>query len=110
VIIVTGGNSGTGYATCQTLYNAGATVYMASRSSTKALEAISNIKKGGVFGITGITFPTPTESVRGKGKGRLESLEVDLSDLESVGRFVEEFKGREKKLDVLFANAGVMAS
>ncbi|ORY32852.1 putative short chain alcohol dehydrogenase [Naematelia encephala] len=109
VVIVTGGNSGLGYVTCKALYDKGATVYMASRSAKKAHEAIGAIKKGGVFGVTGITYPKRNES-NNAGRGRLEFLELDLADLESVEKAAEEFQHKESTLDVLFANAGVMAS
>ncbi|RXK39295.1 hypothetical protein M231_03374 [Tremella mesenterica] len=96
VVIVTGGNSGTGYATCKALYEHGATIYMASRSEKRAEEAIAAIRAGAKTGMTGF--------------GQLIYLNLDLSDLDSVERFCSEFVARETKLDLLFANAGVMAS
>ena len=112
---MTGGNSGTGYATCKALYDKGATVYMACRSKKKAVEAIEAIKRGGVFGVAGITYPATgsTERIQngrqadGSGhesgrrenrsgcvceKGRLEFLELDLADLYSVERCAEELR------------------
>jgi NAD(P)-dependent dehydrogenase (short-subunit alcohol dehydrogenase family) len=110
-VIVTGGNSGTGYATCLTLYNSGATVYMASRSPSKAKEAILNIRNGKSLGSGGILVdPTESESNSRNKKGTITFLELDLADLDSVERFVDEFKRKEDRLDLLFANAGVMAS
>jgi len=94
--LVTGGNSGTGYATCKALYDRGATVYMACRSEKRAEEAINAIKNGGVYGVDGISYPDKREGMNGfghggKGKGKLVSLELDLADLRSVDRCVEEF-------------------
>ena len=117
---MTGGNSGTGYATCKALYDFGATVYLACRSETKGREAIEAIRRGGVIGIEGMEFPSDgskdfredgsrvmgdedcPEGVCGngvkigkgrrKGKGRLEFMEIDLADLRSVERFVDDFK------------------
>ena len=60
MIIVAGGNSGTGYATCKALYDQGATIYLACRNETKGLEAIESIKKGGVLGMDGIVYPPQT--------------------------------------------------
>jgi NAD(P)-dependent dehydrogenase (short-subunit alcohol dehydrogenase family) len=79
---------------------------MASRSRQRAEEAIEHIKNGYTYSATGFT----KSDVKKQGKGSLEFLELDLGDLNSVERFVEEYKGREKRLDILFANAGVMAS
>ncbi|KAG8697082.1 hypothetical protein FRC09_008082 [Ceratobasidium sp. 395] len=90
VTIVTGGNAGIGKETCKVLLNKGAKVYMAARSKSKADEAIEWLK---------------TET---NGKAP-EFLQLDLADLASVRRAVEEFKQKEEKLDVLFNNGGVMA-
>lgn len=87
VIIVTGGNSGTGYATCKAFYDRGATVYMAARSEQKANEAIAAIKEGKEFDIRGRAIHK-----QGPSTGRLEFLPLDLADLHSVERFVAEFK------------------
>ena len=119
--MVTGGNSGTGYATCKAFYERGATVYMASRSADKAHEAIEKIKSGLDFGIGNnyVKGPSPKKV----GSGELVFLQVDLTDLQSVEEMVEKIKQyveifesitdcvrREQKIDVLFANAGVMAT
>jgi len=87
--IVTGGNSGIGYETALGLYEAGATVVVACRSKEKADEAISEMKKHG-------------------GKGNLEPGILDLSDLDSVKTFANNFLQTKSKLDVLVNNAGVM--
>jgi len=117
---VTGGNSGTGYATCKAFYERGATVYMASRSADKAREAIEKIKSGYDFGMGNNYVQGPNSKEAGSGK--LVFVQVDLTDLHSVEGMVEELKQyvgdsrhvsdfrREKKIDVLFANAGVMAT
>ncbi|KAG4410859.1 hypothetical protein IFR04_016004 [Cadophora malorum] len=43
VFIVTGGNTGVGYALIKLLYGTGATIYMASRNKDKATKAIQDI-------------------------------------------------------------------
>jgi NAD(P)-dependent dehydrogenase (short-subunit alcohol dehydrogenase family) len=78
VIIVTGGNSGTGYITSRSLYHAGAKVYLACRNESKALDAIERIKAA--------PKPKTAHSV-----GKLVYLNLDLMDLESVDRFADEF-------------------
>ena len=111
MVIVTGGNSGTGYATSKALYEKGATVYLACRSRKKAMTAIDDIQRGAMYDITGITYPAgPRDESELKRRGRLEFLELDLADLESVKKSAEEFQRRETRLDVLYANAGVMAT
>lgn len=90
VVVVTGGNSGTGYATCKALYEAGATVYLCCRDLTKGEKAVSDIKKGGVYGAAGLTYPESAPAR--KGSGSVQCLELDLADLNSVARFAEDFK------------------
>ncbi|CAE7204582.1 unnamed protein product [Rhizoctonia solani] len=91
VVIVTGGNSGIGLELCKVLLNKGAKVYMTSRDRVKAEKAIEDLKKE-TFG------KTPT------------FIELDLADLRSVRRAVEEYKSMEQELHVLYNNAGVMMS
>ncbi|WVW84092.1 hypothetical protein I302_106121 [Kwoniella bestiolae CBS 10118] len=110
VVLVTGGNSGTGYATALSFYYAGAKVYLACRNEQLAREAIDQIKKGGVIGLNGFTQPKPAKKDGTRKKGVVEFVKLDLSDLESVDQCAQEFLKKEEKLDVLFANAGVMAS
>jgi NAD(P)-dependent dehydrogenase (short-subunit alcohol dehydrogenase family) len=90
VYIVTGGNSGIGYALSKILYAAGGTVYIASRSASKVEKAIETIKS-----------EIKTET------GQLKSLLLDLADLSTVAPAVAEFLNAEKRFDVLFNNAGV---
>ncbi|RYP16393.1 hypothetical protein DL765_005173 [Monosporascus sp. GIB2] len=90
VYIVTGASSGIGKELAHTLYANNATVYVAARSEEKAARAIKAIKE-------------VNHSL-----GRLELLHLDLTDLRSVKRSAQEFMNRERKLHVLFNNAGVM--
>lgn len=90
VTIVTGGNSGIGRETVKALLEHNAIVYMATRNKRKAEEAIAELNER---------------------TGRLAIyLELDLSSLSSVKRAAEEFMSKEKKLHILFNNAGVMWS
>jgi NAD(P)-dependent dehydrogenase (short-subunit alcohol dehydrogenase family) len=88
VVVVTGGNSGTGYATCKAFYERGATVYMASRSADKAQDAIGKIQSGYDFGINNTFIKGPKT---GKA-GSLVFVQVDLADLDSVEELVQDIK------------------
>lgn len=90
VALITGANSGLGLESARALAAAGATVVLACRSLAKAEAARQ-------------------ELLAGAGSGALDVLEMDLADLQSVragARLVQERYGR---LDLLLANAGVMA-
>ena len=86
---MTGGNSGIGYATCKALYDKNATVYLACRDKTKADEAIAEIERGAEFSLIGNEYDIPRDK---PSEGRLIPLELDLADLDSIDRFVKEFK------------------
>ncbi|KAJ6619837.1 NAD-P-binding protein [Mycena sp. CBHHK59/15] len=88
VIVVTGGNAGIGKETVKALLEHNAVVYIASRNKAKAEIAIQELKES-------------------TGKDAL-FLRLDLEDLHSIRQAVENFLQREKRLDILFNNAGVM--
>jgi NAD(P)-dependent dehydrogenase (short-subunit alcohol dehydrogenase family) len=89
IILVTGGNSGLGYESVKAFAGKGADVVLASRSIEKGEEAKNDIKK---------TFP----------EGKIQVMELDLSDLASVSSFATTFKQNFSRLDVLLNNAGIM--
>lgn len=91
VYVVTGANTGIGYEVARILYSKNAAVWIAARSEEKGLNAIASIKEA-----------HPTSN------GRLEYLKLDLADLSTIKAPAEEFLAKEKRLDVLFNNAGVM--
>lgn len=76
--------SGVGKELCKILYQHNGTVYVAGRSQNKADAAIEEIKKA---------YPSSD--------GRLEFLHVDLADLSTIKKSVEDFTAREQRLDVL---------
>ncbi|KAK0119645.1 hypothetical protein ONS95_011083 [Cadophora gregata] len=90
VFIVTGGNSGIGFELVKILYAKGGTVYIASRSPDKVASAINVIK-----------------TLHLKTVGKLNSLHLDLSDLDTISTCVSSFLAQESRLDVLFNNAGI---
>ncbi|VDC03810.1 unnamed protein product [Peniophora sp. CBMAI 1063] len=87
IVLVTGGNSGVGKEMIRVLLLHNATVYLAARSESAAQAAISELERS-----TGKTA---------------KFLHLDLLDLSSVRAAATEFLRREKRLDVLFNNAGV---
>jgi retinol dehydrogenase 12 len=91
VFIVTGATSGVGKELAQILYSHNANVYIGARSKDKALEVIRHIKS---------QFPDSA--------GDLVFLHLDLEDLTTIEKSVEEFLTKEDRLDVLWNNAGVM--
>lgn len=90
VIIVTGSTAGIGLELAKALYEAGATVYMAARSPSKAATAITAINSA----------PSPHG-------GTIKFLQLDVADLSAIAPFVKAFLAVETRLDVLFNNAGV---
>jgi NADP-dependent 3-hydroxy acid dehydrogenase YdfG len=91
IIIVTGGNSGLGYASAFALAEKGATVILACRNTQKGNIAYNNIK---------LKFP----------KSQVEMMKLDLAKRSSIEEFVKNFQRKYKHLHVLMNNAGVMAT
>lgn len=90
VFVITGANSGLGLEATKVLAQRGATVVMACRTVEKA-EAVA----------APIRAAAP--------KATLEVMALDLSSLDSVGRFAEALAAKCPRVDVLMNNAGVMA-
>jgi len=89
VVIVTGSSSGLGYETAKVLGNKNATVIVAVRNEVKGNAAVESIK-----------VENPNTDV--------QVMLLDLSNLESIHKFTENFKKKFNKLDLLINNAGVM--
>lgn len=90
VYIVTGGNAGVGFELVKFLHSKGAKIYMASRSRSKAEDAMNAIQ---------LTRPeTP---------GEIRFLQLDLGNLSTIKKAAGIFAAQETKLDVLWNNAGV---
>jgi NAD(P)-dependent dehydrogenase (short-subunit alcohol dehydrogenase family) len=95
VAIVTGANSGLGYETALQLALKGAHVVLACRNEAKGREAEAKLNN---------QLAVQAEP----GRGSVEFLQLDVSDLTSVRQFVEAFKRAHNLLDLLLNNAGVM--
>lgn len=81
VTVITGGNSGIGFATAQKFKEEGATVVITGRSEEKVKQAAAEL------GVEGIV--------------------ADVQDLASIDRLVEQVKNTYGAIDTLFVNAGV---
>lgn len=81
IAVVTGGNSGIGYATAKKFKEEGATVVITGRSSDRVTNAAQEL------GVQGIV--------------------ADVSDLKAIDRLVTEVKESLGKVDILFVNAGI---
>ncbi|HEX9319174.1 MAG TPA: glucose 1-dehydrogenase [Nitrososphaeraceae archaeon] len=84
VAVITGGSSGIGLATAQRFVDEGAHVFITGRRPKELDEAIKQIDKN-VTGVQG-----------------------DVSKLDDLDRLYDKVKGLKGKIDVLFANAGIM--
>ncbi|KAJ7901656.1 NAD-P-binding protein [Mycena leptocephala] len=85
VVLVTGGNTGIGYATIQMLARKGAKVYMGARDEGRALEAIKQLQ---------------AENIN---DGSVHWLKLDLSDPRAAQRAAQEFLEKENRLDIIAA-------
>jgi NAD(P)-dependent dehydrogenase (short-subunit alcohol dehydrogenase family) len=90
IFIVTGGNTGIGYATCLNVVAKGGRVYMGARSSSKADAAIAKIKEA-----------HPNADLHG--------LIMDNASLNTVVKAAKNFISKESQLHGLILNAGIMA-
>ncbi|CAK9781090.1 NAD(P)-binding protein [Cutaneotrichosporon oleaginosum] len=106
VVVITGGNSGTGYATAAAYYARGARVLLLCRSAERAAAAIADLQRGGVANVLSEMEYAPVDTSRA---GTLEHIPCDLADLDSVAAAARAIAARVQRVDVLFANAGIMA-
>jgi NAD(P)-dependent dehydrogenase (short-subunit alcohol dehydrogenase family) len=86
IALITGGNSGIGLATAKQFVNEGAYVFITGRRDPELATAVKDIGRN----VTG---------VRG-----------DVSNLADLDRLFAQIKREKRKLDIVFANAGVATS
>jgi NAD(P)-dependent dehydrogenase (short-subunit alcohol dehydrogenase family) len=91
-ILVTGVSAGLGVETARTLAAHGATVVGAARDLGKARDATAQVRADAANG------------------GSLDLIELDLASLKSVRATADALVKQNKQLDVIIANAGVMAT
>ncbi|KAF9092038.1 hypothetical protein BGX23_004678 [Mortierella sp. AD031] len=96
VAIVTGANSGLGYATTVAMAGHGARVFLACRSRERAQEVIDNAKAE-----INSKFPNAPAP-------QLEFLELYLNDMNKTHQAAEEFLKKGHPLHILVNNSGIM--
>lgn len=87
VFLITGCSSGIGVDTARAIAKTGARLFLTARDMSKAKDVLSDIL---------VT-------------GRVELLSMDLNSLASVRKTAAEFLSKSSKLNVLIANAGMLA-
>jgi len=85
VAVITGGNSGIGLATAQLFVTEGAYVFIIGRRQSELDAAVKQIGKNNVTGVQG-----------------------DVSNLADLDRLYDTVKQQKGRIDVLFANAGII--
>lgn len=89
--LVTGGSNGLGVDVVRQLAKTGARVFFTSRDLTRG----TNVQE------------MLTKEAKGEGRGvNLEVMEMEMGELQSVRKAVEEFKSKSNMLHVLVNNAG----
>ena len=87
-ILITGINSGMGFATAKNLLEQGYTIIGTVRDETKAKDV--------------------QERLNAIGNGKLNVYEMDLASLQSVKSCAEKIREKHQQLDILIFNAGMM--
>ena len=90
LFLITGANSGVGFGAAREIARKGGAVVLAVRNLQKGKLALDQIR-------------------RESRNATVELMQLDLSDLESVRRFADEFRQKHQQLDVLLNNAGMTA-
>jgi NAD(P)-dependent dehydrogenase (short-subunit alcohol dehydrogenase family) len=112
VAVVTGATAGLGRETARVLSLAGAHVVMACRDLAAGDKVAAELRAG-------LAGREPASEPRyynnrlpdaRRGAGPLEVMALDLASLASIRTFAYELSARHPRLDLLIANAGVMAT
>lgn len=96
VALVTGANTGLGFATALGLARGGAHVVLACRSESRGRDAQQEIEK--------LLEDEPSTP-----RGSAEFMLLDVGSLESIRAFAKSFQAKVDRLDILVLNAGVKA-
>ena len=87
-VVITGANTGIGFATAKAFIQAGHHVILACRNPQKAEQA--------------------RLSLQALAKGKVELISLDLDSLENVNQATNDLLQRYEKIDILVNNAGIM--
>jgi NAD(P)-dependent dehydrogenase (short-subunit alcohol dehydrogenase family) len=87
VAVITGGNSGIGLATAQRFVNEGAYVFITGRRQNEVDSAVKQI---------------------GKNNNNVTGVQGDVSNLADLDRLYDTVKQQKGRINVLFANAGII--
>ncbi|CAF2992074.1 unnamed protein product [Rotaria sp. Silwood2] len=90
VVIITGATSGIGVETARALASTNAHVIITARDMNRGAQVVEDIKK-------------TTKN------NQVEVMELDLTSLQSVRNFVNQFQARKLPINILICNAGIMA-
>jgi retinol dehydrogenase 12 len=98
IVVITGGNAGIGKETARLVLesNPNTKVVLACRSPSRAQEAIEDLVQASQ------STSTPIH------RNRLDTIELDLSSIESVRKAAANLKSKYPRIDVLVNNAGIM--
>jgi len=86
-VFITGANKGIGFETAKQLAQLGYYIYLGSRDKLKGLEAINRLKELGI--------------------STVESIEIDVTNIDSIIKARQELESKTEVLDVLINNAGI---
>ena len=86
-VLITGANKGIGFATAKQMAQLGYFVYVGSRDPIKGLDAINKLKALGISNV--------------------ESIEIDVTNINSIKQAKRELGTKIEALDVLINNAGI---
>eukprot|EP00486_Rosalina_sp_Unknown_P000871 CAMPEP_0201565618 /NCGR_PEP_ID=MMETSP0190_2-20130828/4869_1 /ASSEMBLY_ACC=CAM_ASM_000263 /TAXON_ID=37353 /ORGANISM="Rosalina sp." /LENGTH=277 /DNA_ID=CAMNT_0047983331 /DNA_START=138 /DNA_END=968 /DNA_ORIENTATION=+ len=89
IVLITGANSGVGAETLRVMAKTNATIIMACRNLQKS-------------------SPIQNSVIKESGNQNIHLMKLDLGNLSQINEFVEEFKAKYNKLDLLFANAAIL--
>lgn len=86
-VVITGANKGIGFETAKQLAQLGYFVYLGSRDKAKGLDAINKLKDAGISNV--------------------ETIEIDVTNINSIKQAKQELETKIEVLDVLINNAGI---
>jgi retinol dehydrogenase-12 len=112
IVIITGASAGIGKENAYELLKQGATVIFACRDENKTMGVINdlkNINNNEPYSIPSMSSITTGEKIS-QPIERAHFIKCNLSSFKSVKNFVEEFKKKFDRVDILINNAGFLAT